>query len=101
MYLTTLPYVPIGATGILGMTVLMLFRGALIPRRTHEDRMRDKDAQIDYYRTALDRETARSAELTSQVGVLMEVATTAEHVFRSLPLAAGRQPGGSENELVS
>lgn len=99
MNLTSLPYVPLGATGILGLTVLMLFRGALIPRRVHEDRMKDKEDQINYYKTGLEREMQRSQELTSQVGTLMEVAVTAQHVFRSLPVSAGR-PEGEVNEVA-
>lgn len=100
MNLGNLPYVPLGATGILGLTVLMIFRGALIPRKTYEDRLKDKDDQINFYRTALELETSRNAHLVQQVDTLMEVAATAEHVFRSLPLAAGRT-GEEVNELAT
>lgn len=101
MSLSTLPFAEVGATGILAIAVLMIFRGALIPRKVHEDRMKDKDQQIDYYRSALEKETTRSGELTSQVGVLMEVASTAEHVFRSLPVAAAKVEGSTTGDLVS
>lgn len=100
MNLGNLPYVPLGATGILGLTVLMIFRGALIPRKTYEERLKDKDDQISFYRNALESETTRNAELMGQVNTLMEVATTAEHVFRSLPEAAGRTEG-EVNELAA
>jgi hypothetical protein len=100
MNLDALPVIQLGATSILGFTVLMVFRGALIPRRVHEDRIRDKDDQITYYQTALERETSRSDELTAQVGVLMEVANTAEHVFNAIPLAAAR-PNGGVDEMAS
>jgi hypothetical protein len=100
MGISTLPLAPIGATGILCVAVLMLLRGALIPRRVHEDRMADKDAQILYYQTALEREIQRNGELAGQVGTLLEVAHTAEHVFTSLPIAAGRGDG-SRDEMAS
>jgi hypothetical protein len=100
MDVSTLPLVPMGATAILALVVLGIFRGALIPRQTHEDRMRDKDAQILYYQTALAREVERNGELTNQVGVLMEVARTADHVLSALPVATS--PGdGSRDEMAS
>lgn len=100
MDLSTLPLAPMGATSILCVAILMLLRGALIPRRVHEDRMADKDAQIRYYQTALERETARNGELAGQVSTLLEVAHTAEHVFTSLPIAASRGDG-SRDEMAS
>lgn len=100
MDLTTLPMVPLGATTILALVVLGIVRGALIPRRTYEDRMRDKDAQILYYQTALSRETERNGELTRQMGVLMEVARTADHVLSALPIAASHGDG-SRDEMAS
>jgi hypothetical protein len=97
MEISTLPLVPMGATGILALVVLAIVRGALIPRRIYEDRMRDKDAQILYYQTALGREVDRNGELTKQVGVLMEVARTADHVLSSLPIGHG---DGSRDEMA-
>ena len=32
-----------GAVAMLGWVVLMIFRGGLVPRRTHEELMRDRD----------------------------------------------------------
>lgn len=100
MDLTHLPLAELGASSILGMTVLMVFRGHLIPKRLHEERMHDKDQQIEYLRTALVQEQVRGSELTAQVGVLMEVAATAEHVLTSLPVAAGRTEGVSDAKAL-
>lgn len=88
--ISTLPIGSLGASGILVIVVLLVLRGGLIPRQVHEDRMKDKDAQVEYYRTAYEREVARGVELTSQVTTLMEVASTAEHVLTSLPTVARR-----------
>jgi len=100
MDVSNLP-VPLGATGILAIVFLMVMRGKLVPRSVHEDRMKDKDTQIKYLETALQRTEQRNGELMSQVGLLMEVATTAEHVFESLPMAATGRDDGSKHELAS
>lgn len=100
MDLSTLPLVPMGATTILALVVLLIVRGNLIPRSTHEDRMRDKDAQILYYQTALGQEIERNGEITRQMGMLMEVARTADHVLSSLPIAES-QGDGSRDEMAS
>lgn len=99
MDVSALPLGSIGATGILALVVLLIVRGGIIPRSTHEDRMKDKDNQIDYYRTALSRETKRNDELVHQLGTLMEVARTAEHVLTSLPMAA--RPGEEGRDEVA
>lgn len=86
MDITTLPIAPIGATGILAMAILMLLRGALVPRAVHEDRMRDKDRQIENLQ-------ATNAELLAQNAALMQVGYTAERVLVSLREAAGQSEG--------
>ncbi len=96
MDLSTLPYAPIGATGILALVVLSIIRGFLIPRSVHEDRMRDKDAQILFYQTAYEREAETNKVLTAQVSTLMEVARTADHVLSSLPIGSRRSDGGRD-----
>lgn len=100
MDLSTLPIAPIGATGVLALVVLFIVRGMLIPRSMHEDRMRDKDAQILFYQTAYEREAETNKVLTAQVSTLMEVARTADHVLSSLPIG-NRQGGGGRDELAS
>lgn len=99
MDLSTLPLIPMGTTTILATVVLLIVKGGLIPRSTYEDRMRDKDAQILYYQTALDRERERSGILTSQVSTLMEVGRTADHVLSSLPTPHSRGDG-SRDEMA-
>lgn len=93
--ISTLPIGSLGAGGILTVVVLLILRGALIPRSIHEDRIRDKDAELAYYRTALDRECQRGDIMTAQVETLMEVASTTEHVLTSLSEAAKTSGGRS------
>src|SRR5690349_24628939 len=92
MDLTTLPIAPIGATGILAIAILMLLRGALIPRSIHEDRMRDKDQTIANLQST-------NAELLAQNTALLRVGYTAEKVLVSLHEAAtsSRDEGGHDD----
>lgn len=94
MDITTLPLAPIGATGILAVAILMLLRGALIPRSVHEDRMKDKDQTIEYLRSI-------NAELVAQNQALMTVGHTAEKVLMSLQEAASGTDGEGRREVAS
>lgn len=99
MDLTALPLGSMGATGILAVVVLLIIRGALIPKSTHDARMADKDDLIKFYRLAYHRETEASGELRLQNGMLMEVAKTADHVLSSFPVVTSRTDGG-DNDLA-
>lgn len=94
MDITTLPLAPIGATGILAVAILMLLRGALIPRSVHEDRMKDKDQTIEYLRNI-------NAELVAQNQALMTVGHTAEKVLMSLQEAASGNDEEGRHEVAS
>lgn len=94
MDITALPIAPIGATGILAVAILMLLKGALIPRSIHEDRMRDKDQTIEYLRTI-------NLELVAQNQALMTVGHTAEKVLMSLQEAASGTDEEGQREVAS
>lgn len=83
--INTLPIGSLGAGSILGLVILLVLRGNLIPRSIYQERMADKDEQIKEYREALDRERVRGDIQVRQIDTLMEVANTAEHVLNSLP----------------
>jgi hypothetical protein len=89
--ISTLPIGSLGATGILAVVVLLILRGNLIPRSVHEDRIRDKDAEVSYYQQALEREQRRGDVLAAQNETLMEVGKTAEHVLNSLPTPSSQE----------
>ena len=89
---SSLPWANIGATGVLTLVVLMILRGALVPRRTLEDVRSDRDArlgekqrEIDALRVSLEAWEAAGVEQSRQVTTLMEVGMTAKHVLLSLP----------------
>jgi hypothetical protein len=84
-----------GAAALLAFFVLMIMRGAIVPRRTLDDVRADRDARIQ--EMVAERDTWRAAHADSevarrvaqgQVGELLELSRTASHVLTSLP-----QPG--------
>lgn len=95
MDLSSLPLLPTSAGALLGVVVLMVLRGYLIPRAVVDDVRADRDM----WKAAYENERARTGELSGQVTTLMEVARTAEHVMRSLPAAAAS--GGSDETVSS
>jgi len=94
MDITALPIAPIGATAILAIAVLMLLKGALIPRSIHEDRMRDKDQTIGNLQKT-------NAELLAQNTALLRVGYTTEKVLVSLHEAATSRNEGGHDEVAS
>lgn len=77
--ITTVPWETIGPPGILLLAVLLIIRGDLVPRRTHESIVESKDK-------ALDVERRNSAELRTALRVLaVEHGTTTDKVLSSLP----------------
>ena len=76
-----------GAIGLLILVFLFVLTGRLVPRKTVEDLL----AERDYWRAAHTEEVkARQAEreLTNE---LLEVARAADQVFASLPRPAPRE----------
>ncbi|MFR0354182.1 hypothetical protein [Streptomyces sediminimaris] len=85
----------IGAAALVGVIVLLVLRGQLVPRRQLEDLRADKDRQIDDLRA--ERDTWRQAHAVSeearresqdQAGELLELSRTAGYFFAALPRAA-------------
>jgi hypothetical protein len=94
MDITALPLAPLGATSILAIAIIMLLRGALIPRSVHEDRMADKDQTIEYLKAA-------NEQLVNQNRALMTVGHTAERVLLSIHEAAGGKDEEERSEVAS
>jgi hypothetical protein len=74
-----------GAAAIVGLVVILILRGALVPRST----LRDLQAERDMWRAAHQASEECRHEDRQQLGLLMEYARTADHVLRSLPQAEG------------
>ncbi|MFM9652748.1 hypothetical protein [Streptomyces galilaeus] len=82
----------LGAVALVGLIVLLVLRGQLVPRRQIEDLRTDKDRQIDELR--VERDTWRQAHIVSeearreaqdQAGEMLEMSRTAGYFFNALP----------------
>ncbi len=70
-----------GAVTLLVVVVLLILTGRLIPRRTHEDVLADRDQWRQAY---LESEAARKVE-HEQTGELLEMARLGGHILTALP----------------
>jgi hypothetical protein len=82
---------PISAAALVALAVLLIFRGQLIPRRTHENVIAAKDEQIriwkergDEYKTAWQHEVEARSTRDAQLGELVEYARFADQMLRAL-----------------
>lgn len=70
-----------GAVVLLTLVVLLILTGRLIPRRTHEDVLADRDNWRQAY---LEAEKARAVE-HEQTGELLEMARLGGRILTALP----------------
>jgi len=79
----------VGATGLLAMAVILIFRGSLVPRGTVDQMRSDKDAQITIWKDAFEA-SQKVVELKDrQIDTLLEAARTTTHVVTAMSEAAG------------
>ncbi|MCX4816787.1 hypothetical protein OG601_47565 [Streptomyces sp. NBC_01239] len=71
----------VGLGALLTLAVLLILTGKLVPRRTHEDVIADRDNWRQAY---LESEKARKAE-HEQTGELLEMAKLGGHILTALP----------------
>lgn len=79
----------VGPGGVLLIIVMLVMLGRLVPRATHEDRVRDKDTQITYLQQTL---AVRDEELKvrgQQVEKLMTQSDLTVQLLQSLAREAG------------
>jgi hypothetical protein len=81
-----------GAVALLTLVVLFILTGRLVPRKTHEDALTDRDNWRQAY---LESEAARKVE-HEQTGELLEMARLGGHILTALP-----RPGQADEEEVS
>lgn len=82
-----------GAAALLCLVVLLVLTGRLIPRRTHQDVLADRDRWREAF---LESEVARRLE-HEQKQELLEMAKLGGHILTALP----RLPGKPDEEEVS
>jgi hypothetical protein len=81
--------IPVGAygpTALVGIAILLILTGKLVPRRTYDDVIHDRDEWRAAHRIS---ETAR-AVAADQVEELLEHARTTDSFIRALPHPGGR-----------
>lgn len=77
-----IPFSEIGALspyGIIALGIISILRGWLVPKISHDARVADKDAQIDYLRKALDK---RDEQFSTVIKNNELVAKTLEDIKR-------------------
>ncbi|TXS39701.1 hypothetical protein [Streptomyces sp. t39] len=81
-----------GAIGLVVIVVLLILTGRLVPRSTVEDVRADRDARLaeltserDTWRDAHKESEVARQVAQGQVGELLELSRTADHLLRSLP----------------
>ncbi len=72
--------------GVAGAVVIAVSLGLLIPRWVHTQRVKDKDLQIGYLQTALDKRD-------EQVDKLIEGQTQTIHLLEDIKATAARRGG--------
>ncbi|MFF8589925.1 hypothetical protein ACF061_00555 [Streptomyces sp. NPDC015220] len=82
----------IGLGALLTLVVLLILRGGLVPRRTHEDLLADRD---NWRSAFMESEKARAVE-HEQVEELLELAKLGGHILTALP-----RPGQADEEEVN
>ncbi|MET9189572.1 hypothetical protein ABZX63_30560 [Streptomyces tendae] len=81
-----------GAVALLILVFLSVVTGRLIPRKTHEDALADRDK---WRQAFLESEAARKVE-HEQTGELLEMAKLGGHLLTALP-----RPGHQDEEEVN
>lgn len=97
-----------GAVTVVAAIVMLILRGSLVPHSILRDLRSDRDARIK--ELAAERDTWRAAHQVSedarhiaqaQVGELLELSRTADHVLRSLPRAPEEVANGPKGKKVA
>lgn len=83
----------LGATGLLASVVLMVLLGWLLPKASVNERLADKDRQIDTWRTAYERSLEIQDEQRKQLAAMVAANETALKVLQAIPRAADMASG--------
>lgn len=83
----------LGAAGLLAAVVIMVLTGRLQPKTSVDERLRDKDRQIEAWRSNFERGLDIQREQQRQISALLEASRTATRVIEALPKAAALKTG--------
>lgn len=92
----------LGAAGLLAAVVIMVLTGRLQPKDSVDQRLADKDKQIEIWHTAYERAMEIQAEQRTQLTALVTANETATKVLQALPRAVdlAGTGGGVARELA-
>ncbi len=79
----------IGATGLLAVVVILVLTGRLLPKTGVDERMADKDKQIDTWRAAYEKALEVQDVQRTLLTAMTEANQTTRNVIQALPRAAG------------
>lgn len=93
----------LGASGLLAAVVLMVLTGRLQPKVSVDERLADKDRQIETWHTAYERSLEIQDEQRKMLEALVEANETATKVIQAIPRAAGprNRAEGRRRELAT
>jgi hypothetical protein len=80
----------IGPVGLVAFVVLLVLVGRLVPRSVHEDRIRDKDQQIEYLQQAGQVRDEQARVRDEQMAKLLPNSDLTVQLLRALAKEAGR-----------
>lgn len=83
----------LGAAGLLAAVVLMVLTGRLLPKASVDERLADKDRQIETWRTAYERSLEIQAEQRTQLTAMVAANETATKVLQAIPRAVDLAAG--------
>lgn len=91
----------LGAGGVVLLVVLMVLRGALVPRSTVDLVVQDKDRQIAVWRALAEGRQEMIDLQQSQLNLLMGTAVTTERVLDAVSEAARANRGGGDSRALA
>lgn len=97
---TTIITPSLGATGLLAVVVIMILTGRLLPRTPVDERLADKDRQIETWKAAYDRALEVQDVQREHISELLEATRTTTRVVQALPAAASRNERRDHAELA-
>jgi hypothetical protein len=78
----------LGPVGLLGVVVILILTGRLIPKTGVDERLADKDKQITTWQKAYEGALAVQEVQRAHITELLDATRTTTHVIQALPRAA-------------
>lgn len=83
------PFLELGATGLVSFGVVLIATGRLVPKGTVTDIVAGRDRIIDQQAATIERQQATITQQQSQVGALVSQGETAAKALEAIRASAG------------